>query len=228
VTVSVVLAEDHLLVREGVRRILEGSDRIELRAVCGDRDELEAAIEREEPDVVVTDIRMPPRHETEGLDVANDLRARGCRQGVLLLSQYADPRYAVSLFRHGSSGRGYLLKERLGDSRQLVAAIDEIAVGGSVVDPAVVEVLVGARIHGEDAPLRALTPRELEILGEVATGKSNAAIARSLVISKRAVEHHIGSIFHKLGLEDETEVSRRVAATLVFLTEARGGSPAPR
>jgi DNA-binding NarL/FixJ family response regulator len=219
VAVRVVIAEDHLLVREGMQRILETSREVVLAAAVADGDALEAAIVRERPDVVVTDVRMPPSDDAEGIRVARDGRERFPEMGVLVLSQYADPAYALALFRDGSSRRGYLLKDRLLAPGELVEAICDIAAGGSVVDPVIVEALVSSRLQAEASPLRTLTRREREILAELAAGKSNAAIAQSLVITRRAVEHHITAIFAKLGLPDESEVSRRVRAALLYLAD---------
>jgi DNA-binding NarL/FixJ family response regulator len=220
--VRVALADDHLLVREGIQRILASNPEIELLGAVADGDALREVIEATTPDVVVTDIRMPPSGKDEGLEVAAMLHARHPGVGLLVLSQYADPGYALELFRHGSTGRGYLLKERLGDGDELVNAVISIAAGGAVIDPMVIEVLVASRARAEQSPLRTLTPREQEILAELASGKSNAAMARSLVITRRSVEHHVSSIFAKLELPDESEVSRRVTATLMFL--AQGGT----
>ncbi len=200
-------------------RILEDSDSVELLAAVPDGDELAAAIERDAPDVVVTDIRMPPSDEDEGLRIAADLRERRPEIGVIVLSQYADPAYALALFRDGSAGRGYLVKSRLAAPSVLLSAIADVAQGGSVVDPRVVEALVASRSRAEASPLRALTTREREVLANVAEGKSNAAIAESLVITRRAVEHHINAIFSKLDLPGEQEVSRRVVASLLYLSE---------
>jgi DNA-binding NarL/FixJ family response regulator len=219
----IVVADDSLLIREGVRHVLEGAPGIELVGVCDDRDSLLASIDNDRPDVVLTDVRMPPSHRDEGIAVANLLRQTHPEIAVIVLSQYAEPGYVVALLEGGSARRGYLLKDRLSDRRQLLDAIEEVAAGGSVIDAKVVEALVSAHAGKERSLLDALTPREKEILGEVAAGKSNAAISASLVITKRAVEHHISSIFAKLELPDESEVSRRVTATLVFLAE--GGTP---
>jgi DNA-binding NarL/FixJ family response regulator len=172
---------------------------------------------------VLTDIRMPPTQRDEGIAIAQRLRGTHPEVGVIVLSQYADPGYVLALLEGGSARRGYLLKDRLADRRKLIDAIDEVGRGGSVIDGDVVEALVAAQKAKDRSPLDALTPRELEILGEVAAGKSNAAIAEALVITKRAVEHHIGSIFSKLDLPDEAEVSRRVTATLLFLSETGSG-----
>jgi DNA-binding NarL/FixJ family response regulator len=214
----VAIAEDHLLVREGLQRILESSDEIDLVAIAGDGDALLEAVERTQPDVVVTDVRMPP-NDGDGIRIANELRGRFPQIAVLALSQYADPAFALALFRDGASGRGYLLKDRLAQPRELLAAISDVAVGGSVVDPLIVDALVSLRSRAESSPLRSLTARELEVLAEVAAGKSNAAIARALVITRRAVEHHITSIFSKLDMPGEAVVSRRVQATLLYLAE---------
>jgi DNA-binding NarL/FixJ family response regulator len=217
VPIRVAVGDDSLLVREGVVRLLEHVPQVEVVSVCSDLPELLAAIEAEQPDVVLTDIRMPPTHGTEGIELADRLRRTHPDTGVVVLSQYADPAYALRLFESGSARRGYLLKESIGDRSRLVEAIEEVAAGGSVIDMHVVEALIAARQTGDASPLERLTPRECEVLGELASGKSNAAIARSLVISKRAVERHIGSIFAKLDLPEEDDVSRRVQATLVFL-----------
>lgn len=222
----IVLADDSMLVREGVQRILEDEPGMELVGVYSDRESLLGAIDRDRPNVVLTDLRMPPTQEDEGIAIANVLRVEHPEIAVIVLTQYADPGFMIALLEGGSSGRGYLLKDRLADRRKLVDAISEVATGGSIVDSAVVDALVAAQTRKETSPLDALTPREREILSEVASGKSNAAIAESLVITKRAVEHHIGSIFAKLDLPEETVVSRRVTATLLFLSEA--GRPVER
>jgi DNA-binding NarL/FixJ family response regulator len=222
--IRVAVAEDNLLVREGIQHLLSGVPEIELVAVSDNRDALLAAIENDAPDVVLTDIRMPPGHATEGVDVAKEVRESHPELGVIVISQYVEPHYALALLEHGAGGRGYLLKDRLGNREQLVSAIEQVAAGGSVIDPIVVEALVHSRNRAEDSPLRLLTPREREVLSEIASGKSNAAIARSLVITKRAVERHVGSIFAKLDLPDEEEASRRVTATLLFLADAKTGA----
>jgi DNA-binding NarL/FixJ family response regulator len=220
----IVVADDSLLIREGVRLVLEGAPGIEIVGICEDRDSLLALVDAAHPDVVLTDVRMPPSHRDEGIAVANELRQTHPEIGVIVLSQYADPRYVVALLEGGSARRGYLLKDRLSDRSQLIEAIEEVAAGGSVIDAKVVEALVAAQNGKERSLLDTLTPREHEILAEVAAGKSNSAISESLVITKRAVEHHISSIFAKLELLDESAVSRRVTATLVFLAEG-GTSP---
>jgi DNA-binding NarL/FixJ family response regulator len=229
--VRVVLAEDSYLVREGVRRLLELRDEVELVAVCEDLDSLLAAVGETPADVVVTDIRMPPSHTDEGIRVAEHLRATSPETGVVVLSQYADPRFALRLLEHGSAGRGYLLKERVSDLDQLLAAIGEVARGGSVIDPKVVDQLVASRASAAQSRLDELTPRELETLSEMAQGKNNAAIAASLVLTERAVEKHINAIFSKLGLTWEPDVNRRVKAVLVYLAEQgaprAGGAEGP-
>ena len=217
--IRVVLAEDNYLVREGVRRLLETQPDIELAAVCDDLDSLLAAIDAEKPDVVLTDIRMPPGGRDEGIRAAERLRETSPETGVVLLSQFSDPEYAVALFEKGSAGRAYLLKERVSDLEQLVGAIRAVASGESVIDPQVVEALVAARSRAEESPLESLTTREHEILAEMAQGKNNAAIAASLVITERSVEKYIHSIFQKLGLTWEENVHRRVKAVLLFLSE---------
>jgi len=216
-----VLAEDHYLVREGVRRLLETHPDLEVAAVCGDLDSLLAAVEAEAPDVVVTDIRMPPHGIDEGIQAAERLRETHADVGVVVLSQYSQPSYALALFESGTARRAYLLKERVEDLDQLVAAIRAVAEGGSVIDPKVVEALVAEKTRTEHSPLRDLTPRERDVLREMAEGKNNAAIAQTLFLTERSVEKVIHSIFLKLGLAWETSVHKRVKAVIVYL--AAGG-----
>jgi DNA-binding NarL/FixJ family response regulator len=216
----VVIAEDSLIVREGIQRLLESSPSVEVVASAGDVDSLLEAIERERPDVVLTDIRMPPTNSDEGIQVAARLREAHPETGVIVLSQYSEPAYVLRLLESGSDRRGYLLKGRLHDRGELVSAIDRVAQGGSLIDPKIVEVLVAAEARSERSRLSELTAREREVLAEIATGKSNAAIAESLVLTKRAVEKHINSIFMKLGLASANDVSKRVKATLLFLAES--------
>jgi DNA-binding NarL/FixJ family response regulator len=197
--------------------------RIELVAICEDGETLRAAIEAERPDVVLTDIRMPPSGDEEGIAIANGLRETHPEMGVVVVSQYADPRYGLALLEDGSDRRAYLLKERLRDREQLVTALEAVAEGGSVVDPKVVEALIAARIAAAESPVALLTPRELEILSEIAQGRSNQAIADKLVLSRRAVEKHINAIFLKLGLSRAQDFSRRVKAALIYL--AQDGEP---
>jgi len=221
VVIRVVLAEDHYLLREGVRRLIDAQPELELAAVCEDFDSLIAAIDIHRPDVVLTDIRMPPTGTNEGIRAAEHLRRSHPEAGVVVLSQYADPEYALQFLEHGSKGRGYLLKERVSDLDQLLAAIQEVARGGSVIDPKVIDALVTARSKAQ-SPLTDLTTRESEVLSEMAQGKNNAAIATTLVLSERAVEKHINSLFSKLGLSEERDVSRRVKAVLLFLADGGG------
>jgi DNA-binding NarL/FixJ family response regulator len=219
VPVRVVLAEDNYLLREGLAQLLGMADDIDLVAVCADLPELERAIDGQAPDVVVTDIRMPPTGTDEGLRAAERLRAERPQVGVVVLSQYAEPEYALTLLRDGAAGRAYLLKERVSDMNQLVHAIREVVSGGSVIDPAVVEALVASRAAAKDSPLRELTPRESEVLSHVAQGRNNAGIASALSLTDRAVEKHINAIFSKLGLSEQPDTHRRVKATLLYLAE---------
>ncbi|HTT27258.1 MAG TPA: response regulator transcription factor [Solirubrobacteraceae bacterium] len=222
--IRVVIGEDTFLMLEALERIVSGFDYIDAVAFCGDRDSLVAAIEREQPDAVLTDIRMPPTGTDEGIQVARELRLTNPEIGVVILSQFADPSYVLDFLDSGSAGRAYLLKERVSDPQQLVAAIEAVVDGGSVIDPKVVEVLVHARSAGTNSPLSALTRREHDVLAELAQGKSNAAIAQSLVLTKRAVEKHINAIFTKLELESPDDVSRRVKAALLFLASGNSSS----
>ena len=218
--IRVVVAEDSLIVREGLQQLLASSPSVEIVAACDDVESLLEAIDRERPDVVVTDIRMPPTGTDEGIQVAARLRESHPDIGVVVISQYAEPSYVLDLLDAGSDGRGYLLKERVHRQSELLAAIESVAQGGSVIDPKIVEVLVAAKARAERSPLSQLTGREREVLAEIASGKSNMAIADSLVLTKRAVEKHINSIFMKLGLASSDDVSKRVKATLLFLAEA--------
>jgi DNA-binding NarL/FixJ family response regulator len=220
VPIRVVLAEDSYLVREGVARLLETIDEIDLVDGVADYDELLAAVDEHTPDVVLTDIRMPPTGTDEGIRAANELRTRHPDVGVVVLSQYADPEYAIALLDQGSSGRAYLLKERVSDLDQLLHAITQVAEGGSVIDPRVVEALVEARARREQSPLEHLTPREREVLEQMAQGRNNAGVAHALGLSERAVEKHINSVFAKLALAEEPDVHRRVKAVLLDLTDS--------
>ncbi|MDP9021838.1 MAG: response regulator transcription factor [Actinomycetota bacterium] len=217
--ISVVLAEDSYLVREGVRLLMEQQPDLELVEACEDLDSLMTAVAQHQPDVVLTDIRMPPTGTDEGIRAAEELRTSHPHVGVVVLSQYAEPSYALALFERGSAGRAYLLKERVSDVEQLLHAVREVASGGSVIDPKVVEELVAARTRSGGTLLDRLTPREKEVLAEIAQGKNNAAIAASLFLTERAVEKHINSIFSKLGLTEEPNTHRRVRAVLLFLAE---------
>ena len=209
--------------REGLQQLLAGSPTVEVVAACGDAESLLAAVEEKRPDVVLTDIRMPPSNSDDGVRIAASLRESHPDVGVIVLSQYSEPAYVLRLLEAGSDRRGYLLKERVHDRGQLVSAIHTIAQGGSVIDPKIVEVLVAAKARAEHSPLSELTPREREVLAEIAEGKSNTAIAESLVLTKRAVEKHINSIFMKLGLAAADDVSKRVKATLLFLADVEQG-----
>jgi DNA-binding NarL/FixJ family response regulator len=213
----VVLGEDNYLAREGIIRALEDLEDVDLVAVCGDLPTLQDAIDRLGPDVVLTDIRMPPNTTDEGIRLAQELRSTHPEVGVVVLSQHAEPLYALALFERGSERRAYLLKERLKDQGELRRALHEVAAGGSLVDPRIVDVLLGRWGQRGDERLERLTPREREILGLVAEGRSNSAIADSLVITKRAVERHINAIFAKLDLGESENVSRRVTAALIYL-----------
>ena len=217
--IRVVVAEDSLIVREGLVQLLAASPSVDVVAAYGDVDAVLAAVERDRPDVVLTDIRMPPSNTDEGIRLAEQLRERRPATGVVVLSQYAEPPYVLALLEGGSDRRGYLLKERIHDRGQLVSAIDVVAQGGSVVDPKIVELLVEGRARAARSPLAGLTPRERDVLAEMAAGKSNKAIAESLVLTKRAVEKHVNSIFTKLGLAKSEEVAKRVKATLMFLAD---------
>jgi DNA-binding NarL/FixJ family response regulator len=218
--IRLVLAEDQYLVREGVRRLLDAQDDLEVVAVCDDLDSLLAAVDSELPDVVVTDIRMPPAGTDEGIRAAARLRETNPGIGVVVLSQFANPAYALALFEGGSEGRAYLLKERVKDLEQLVGAIHTVAEGGSVVDPKVVDALVAETSRGEESPLNQLTARERDVLREMAEGKNNAAIAEVLFLTERSVEKVIHSIFVKLGLAWEPAVHKRVKAVVFYLAES--------
>jgi DNA-binding NarL/FixJ family response regulator len=218
--IRVVIAEDHLLVREGIRRLLEAQPDLEVAAVCDDLDSVLAAVEAERPDVVITDIRMPPGNGDEGIQVAERLRETHPGIGVVVLSQYANPTYALALLEGGSAGRSYLLKERVQDVDQIVSAIRTVVQGGSVIDPKVVEALVAENARGEESRLNLLTPRERDVLREMAAGKSNAAIGESLYLAERSVEKVIHSIFLKLGLTWESSVHKRVKAVILYLAES--------
>jgi DNA-binding NarL/FixJ family response regulator len=217
--IRVVLADDSYLVREAIMHVLDTEPGFDLVATCEDGDALVAAVDAERPDVVLTDIRMPPSGDDEGILVANRLRDTHPEVGVVVVSQYASPRYGVALLEGGSERRAYLLKERLHDRAELVGALATVAEGGSVVDSKVVEALIFAQIRDDNSPLAELTPRELEILSEIAQGKSNQAVADHLVLSKRAVEKHINAIFLKLDLTRDEDVSRRVKAALIYLSQ---------
>jgi len=222
--IRLVVAEDSYLVREALTQVLTADPDIEVVTVVGDVYALHSAIEQERPDVVLTDIRMPPFQGADGIQVASELREAHPEIGVVVLSQFAEAAYALDLFRDGSGRRAYLLKERIADRADLLGAIRAVAEGGSVIDPKVVDGLIAERAQDAGSALGVLTERELEVLALVATGKSNAAIASALFLTKRAIEKHINAIFLKLDLRDTGDVSRRVKAALIFLAE---DGPAP-
>ena len=222
-SLTVVVADDALLVREGVLRVIDHEPDLGVVGQCGDYDTLLALVDEHDPDVVVTDIRMPPTGTDEGVRAAVALRSSHPRTGVVVLSQFREPEYALTLLQSGSQGRAYLLKERVSERGQLVTAIREVARGGSVIDPMVVESLVAGRRRSQQDPLNGLTPRERAVLSHIAQGQSNEAVAESLSVSERAVEKHINSVFSKLGLSEEPDVHRRVKAVLLYLAEADPG-----
>ena len=215
--IRVVLGEDNYLAREGIVRVLEAIDQIELVATCRDLETLRATIAEVRPDVLLTDIRMPPSFTDEGIRIADELRTTHPEIGVVVLSQHTDPLYAIALFEKGADRRAYLLKERIKDGDELGRAVREVTAGGSVVDPRIVETLLAVHARSDGSPLDELTPRELEILSLIAEGRSNTAIAALLVVTKRAVERHINAIFRKLHLEESEDISRRVKAALFYL-----------
>jgi DNA-binding NarL/FixJ family response regulator len=221
----VVVAEDHYLVREGVRQALEESGEVEVVATVGSAEELDQVVERERPDAVVTDIRMPPEHRTEGIEAAHRLRSSHPGLGVVVLSQYADASYAMDLLRDGTDGRAYLLKERVGEPEHLVSAVRQVVDGGSTIDPAVVAAMVAHGSHRQDSPLHRLTDREREVLARMAEGRSNSGIADELHLSVSSVEKYSTAVFAKLGLGDEPLVHRRVAAVLAFLEDQGRSTP---
>jgi DNA-binding NarL/FixJ family response regulator len=221
-SLRVAVGEDSYIAREGISRALEADDDIEIVAACADYDTLRAAVGETEPDVVLTDIRMPPTHTDEGIRLAEELRETHPGVGVVVLSQYAEPLYATKLLEHGSDRRAYLLKERVQDRSELSRALHEVAAGRSVVDARIVEVLLHVQRTREESGLDTLTTREQEILALIAEGWSNEAIASRLVITKRAVERHINAIFWKLELGDSEDVSRRVKAALLYLAGQDG------
>ena len=224
VPLRVVIADDDLLVREGLEQVLARQPNVDVVGSYADLPSLLEAVEVDPPDVVLTDIRMPPSRSDEGIRAAEVLRDTHPGVGVVVLSQYAEPIYALSLLEAGSEGRGYLLKERVHDGAQLLSALETVAAGGLVVDTRVVEVLVADKSRAERSPLADLTPREREVLSQIAQGKNNSAIADSLVLTKRAIEKHINSIFSKLDLSEAEDASKRVKATLAFLSEDSGNT----
>jgi DNA-binding NarL/FixJ family response regulator len=225
VGLRVVFADDNFLVREGISALLTEAGEVDLVETVGDPDALLRAVAEHRPDAVLTDIRMPPTFTTEGIDAAKRIRAAHPSTGVVVLSQYVEEDYAFDLLSEGVAGLGYLLKERVSQLDELVRALYDVARGGSVLDPRVVEGLLARKAQDSRSPLLRLTGREREVLQEMAAGRSNAATSKALFMSERAVEKHISSVFQKLGLADESDVNRRVMAVLAFL-EATGGSAA--
>ncbi|HEX2030523.1 MAG TPA: response regulator transcription factor [Actinomycetota bacterium] len=220
-TLRVVFAEDNYLVREGTAALLASVADLELTATVSDGDALLDAVAETKPDAVLTDIRMPPSHTTEGIEAARKIRDEHPGTGVVVLSQFAEEDYAYELLKDGAEGLGYLLKERVADVEEVVRALREVARGGSVLDPKVVEGLVARKERMARSPLSQLTERERDVLRLMAEGRNNAAIAKELFLTERAVEKHINSLFHKLGLTEEPDVHRRVMAVLAFLREER-------
>jgi DNA-binding NarL/FixJ family response regulator len=220
--IRVIIADDTFLVREALMRVFDGASEFEVVGLCEDLDDLTHTIQSSRPDVVVSDIRMPPTGVDEGIMMAERLRDSHPEIGVVIVSQYLDSAYVVRLFERGSSGRAYLLKDRVADRNQLRRAVEQVSEGGSMVDPLVVDALVATPDGAEPSPLSELTPREWDVLARVAEGKSNATIAEELYLTKRAVEKYIHAIFVKLEMPDDVEVSRRVKATLLYLRQASG------
>jgi DNA-binding NarL/FixJ family response regulator len=217
--IRIVIADDSNLIREALTKLLDGDPRIELAAVCENRILLERAIEAEHPAVVLTDIRMPPTGKKEGIEVAERLRESSPETGIIVLSQYAEPHYALALLSSGSERRGYLLKERLHDRSELLRAIETVAAGGTVIDSQVVELLIAHKAKRESSPVNELTPGDREVLALLAQGKSTPAIAAELFLAKSGVEKHINAIFMKLNLPESVNVSRRVRAAVIFFSD---------
>ncbi|HET9223403.1 MAG TPA: response regulator transcription factor [Roseiflexaceae bacterium] len=215
----IVIAEDNYLVREGTRRLLEDTGEVEVLAAVSSADELLDAVARMHPDAALTDIRMPPGHHMEGIAAAHTIRATSPRVGVVVLSQHPDEAYAFELLKHGTAGLAYLLKERVGDLDELLRALREVVAGRSVIDPRVVELLISHRARLAQSPISLLSPREVDVLRQMAEGKTNRAIAEALILSESAVEKHSNAIFAKLGLSEEPQVHRRVAAVLTYLRD---------
>jgi DNA-binding NarL/FixJ family response regulator len=218
-TIRIVIADDSVLVRAGLEQLTSAAGDVEVVGVAADYDQLLEVVATASPDLLLTDIRMPPSGTDEGIRAANVLRAERPDIGVLVLSSYVEPAWALALLEGGSAGRGYLLKDRVAEPEQLLSAIRAVASGGSVIDSDVVEALVRAKTRVSVSPLSALSPRELDVLGEIAQGKNNAAIADALVLSQRAVEKHINSLFAKLNLSEEAELHHRVKAVLLYLSD---------
>jgi DNA-binding NarL/FixJ family response regulator len=218
-SIRVAIADDSYLIREALAELIGSTEGVEIVASVEDGDALRSFVDSDAPDVAIIDIRMPPSGDNEGIELAQQLRGTHPEVGVIVLSQYSGPAYAIALLEDGAEGRGYILKERIHDRSELLNAISVVAGGGTTIDPTLIDQLIAADRHPGASPLDELTTREREVLGEMAEGKSNAAIAESLVLTKRAVEKHVGSIFQKLGLEDDEVVSRRVTAVLLYLAD---------
>jgi DNA-binding NarL/FixJ family response regulator len=218
---DVVIAEDNLLVREGIRQLIDGEDGVRVVAAVAGKPELLEAVERLRPDAVMTDIRMPPTHRMEGIEAAHQIRARHPATGVVVLSEHADESYAFALLSDGTAGLAYLLKERVSERAELLRALAETAAGRSVLDPVIVDALVARRGRADGSPLRLLTERELAVLAQMAQGRNNQAIAERLYLSQSAIEKHIRAIFTKLGLTEDAQTNRRVSAVLTFLRDSR-------
>jgi len=216
----VIVAEDNYLLREGTRRLLEDSGEVDVVAAVGTAVELLDAVERLRPHAVLTDIRMPPGHHMEGIEAARIIRSRHPEVGVVVLSQHSDELYAYELLKDGTAGLAYLLKERVSDLDGLVRTLREVVGGGSVIDAKVVEALLGRRAREDGSGLGTLTPREREVLAKMAEGSTNPVIGRALFMSESTVEKHVSAILSKLGLSEEKEIDRRVAAVLAYLREA--------
>jgi DNA-binding NarL/FixJ family response regulator len=225
VTIRVVLAEDNYLVREGTAALLAAVPEVELLASAGDLDGLLTAVAQTRPDVVITDIRMPPGHAMEGLLAAQKIRAGYPGTGIILLTQFAEPEYAYQLLRGGAAGVGYLLKDHIADIEELARAVSQVAAGGTALDPQLVEALVTRSERRGDTPVGALSPRERQVLEQMAQGRSNTAIGSALFLTERAVQKHINSVFRKLGLSESPELDSRVAAVLHFLDARRPDRP---
>lgn len=221
----VLLAEDHYLVREGTRRLLADSGQVRVVAAVGDAEELLDTAATLRPDVVITDIRMPPDHRIEGIAAAHTIRDRYPGTGVVVLSQHANEHYVFSLFEHGTAGLAYLLKHRVGDLDELVRALREVSAGRSVIDPLIVEILLRSHTRRTDDPLGDLTGREFDVLRGMAEGRTNRGIAVSLGLSESTVEKHVNSTFAKLGLTAEPQLHKRVTAVLTYLRHDGGARP---
>jgi DNA-binding NarL/FixJ family response regulator len=220
----VLIAEDAYLMREGTRRLLEEQDDVEVIGTAGTLDGVLTEARRLQPDVVLMDVKMPPTHTTEGIDAAHAIKAERPETGIVMLTQHDDEEYVWALLESGVAGYGYLHKIRVGDVEQLVRALHEVAAGGSVLDPRIVDTLLARRSRKPGSPLAGLTPAELDVLRLMAEGRSNQAIADALFVSLGTVEKRIAAVFAKLGLRHEADLNRRVAAVLIYLRESATGT----